>query len=176
MDRKRDELIAKVDGEREVTWEEVIRKSRVPKGDVSTAAKRMKEAFGIKRRPPRMKPSRSDSDEAERKRVCNRLRKLPAKHWTKDVCLFMDNKKLPFPKSVRGKKYVKQSRVRGHLRKRSEGLKKGYAKPDRRKHKANVGSTNICAGISKGTVRVWHYFDGPWCGDSAGVGERHFLQ
>ena len=55
MDRKRDELIAKVDGDREVTWDEVIRKSRVPKGDASTAAKRMKETFGIHRRIPRLK-------------------------------------------------------------------------------------------------------------------------
>ena len=167
MDRKRDELIVKADGDREVTWDVVIRKSRVPTGDASTAAKRMKESFGIKRRPPRLKPSRNDIDEAERKRICNQLRKLPAKYWTKSVCLYMDNKKWPFPRSVRGKKYVKQSRVRGHLRKRSEGLKKGCTKPDKRKHKANLGSINICAGIIKGKVRVWHYFDGPWCGAKA---------
>jgi len=43
--------------DREVTWDEVNRKSRVPKGDASTAAKRMKEAFGIKRRTPRFKPT-----------------------------------------------------------------------------------------------------------------------
>ena len=35
--RKRDDLIVKVDCDREVTWDEVIRKARVPKGDVSTA-------------------------------------------------------------------------------------------------------------------------------------------
>ena len=52
MDRKRDELIVKVDVDREVTWDEVNRKSRIPKGDASTDAKRMKEAFGIKRRTP----------------------------------------------------------------------------------------------------------------------------
>ena len=57
MDRKRDELIVKVDVDREVTWDEVNRKSRVPKGDASTAAKHMKEAFGIKRRTPRFKPT-----------------------------------------------------------------------------------------------------------------------
>ena len=57
MDRKRDELIVKVDVDREVTWDEVNRKSRIPKGDSSTAAKRMKEAFGIKRRTPRFKPA-----------------------------------------------------------------------------------------------------------------------
>ena len=56
MDRKRDALIAKADGDREVTWDEIIRKSRVPKGDVSTAAKHMKETFGIQRRTPGLKP------------------------------------------------------------------------------------------------------------------------
>ena len=72
MDRKRDELIAKVDGDREVTWDEIIRKPRVPKGDASTAAKRMKETFGIQRRTPRLKPFRNDIDKAERKRIQRR--------------------------------------------------------------------------------------------------------
>ena len=35
MDRKHDDLIVKVDWDREVTWDEVIHKLRVPKGDVS---------------------------------------------------------------------------------------------------------------------------------------------
>ena len=66
MDRKRDELIVKVDVDREVTWDEVNRKSRIPKGDSSTAVKRMKEVFGIKRRTPRFKATRSKINEAER--------------------------------------------------------------------------------------------------------------
>ena len=57
MDCKRDELIVTVDVDREVTWDEVNRKSRIPKGDASTAAKRIKEVFGIKRRTPRFKPA-----------------------------------------------------------------------------------------------------------------------
>ena len=79
----------------------------------------------------------------------------------------MDNKKWPFPRSVRGKKFIRQSRVRGHLRKRSEGLKKGYTKPDKRKHKGNIGGVNVCTGIINGKVRVWHYIDGPWSGSQA---------
>ena len=175
MDRKRDELIVKADGSWEVTWDEIIRKSRVPEGDASTAAKRMKGTFGIKRRNPRLKPIRNDIDEAERKRICNKLRKLPASYWTKSVCLYMDNKKWPFSTSVRGKKYIKQSRVRGHLRKRCEGLKKGYTKHDKRKHKANLGSTNVCAGTIQGKVRVLYYFDGPWCGDTASAIYRDII-
>ena len=57
MDRKRDELIVNVDVDREVTWDDVNRKSRVPKEDASTAIKHMKEVFGIKRRTPRFKPT-----------------------------------------------------------------------------------------------------------------------
>ena len=60
---KRDDLIVEVDWDREVSWDEVIRKSRVPKGDASTAAKRMKEAFGITRRTSRFKPTRGDINE-----------------------------------------------------------------------------------------------------------------
>ena len=55
-----------MDGDREVTWDEVNRKSRVPKGVASRAAQRMKEAFGIKRRTPRFKATRSKINEAER--------------------------------------------------------------------------------------------------------------
>ena len=66
LDRKHDDLIVKVDWDREVTWDEVSHKLRVPKADVSTAATLMKQAFGIKRRTPRFKATRSKINEAER--------------------------------------------------------------------------------------------------------------
>ena len=91
IDRVRDELITKTKGEREITWDEVIRKSRVPNVERSTAAKLMQAQFGVKARRPRAKLTRSDIDEAERKRLCGNLRKLPAKYWIRDVHLVMDN-------------------------------------------------------------------------------------
>ena len=84
MDRVRNELITKADGEREVTWGEVIRKSRVATVDRSTAAKHMHAELGVKPRRPRAKLTRNDIDEANRKRVANKLRKSPAEildHW-----------------------------------------------------------------------------------------------
>ncbi len=167
LDEVRQEMITKVDGERGVHWKDVMRKARIPTADESTVAKRVKEAFGVQARTPRLKPSRGDIDEAERKRIANKLRKHPPKFWTKDVHLFMDNKKWPYPRSLKGKKYLKQTRVRRHLRKRSEGLTKGFTKPDKRKHRSNLGGINMCAGIIKGRVRVWHYIDGTWNGDKA---------
>ena len=167
MNRVRDELITKTDGEREITWDEVVHKSRVPTVDRSTASKHMKEAFGVQARRPRAKLTRNDIDEAERKRICNTLRKLPRKYWTTSVHLTMDNKRWPFPKSMRGKKYLKKSKVRFVLRKGSEGLKKGYTKQDKRKHRTNLGGVSLVAGIIKGKVRIWHYLDGKWSGPKA---------
>ena len=57
MARKSNELLVKTDGVQEMTWEEIIRKLRVPKGDASTAIKHMQKAFSIKRRHPCLKPS-----------------------------------------------------------------------------------------------------------------------
>ena len=167
MDRVRNEIITKADGEREVTWGEVIQKSRVPTVDRSTAAKHMQVELGVKARRPRAKLTRNDIDEAGRKRIANKLRKLPRKYWTTDLHLTMDNKRWPFPRSLKGRKYVKKSKVRFVTRMGSEGLKKGYTKPDQRKHRTNLGGVTVVAGIIKGKVRIWHYLDGPWNGKRA---------
>ena len=93
MDRVRDELLTKADCEREISWDEVIRKARVRKVDRTTAAKHMKKELGVTALRPRAKLTRNDIDEANRKRICNRLRKLPSKYWTASVQLTMDNKR-----------------------------------------------------------------------------------
>ena len=65
LDRVRDELITKADTNYEVTWDDVIRKSRVPKVDRSTAAKHMKKSgFRVQWRAPRLKPSHGEMDKA----------------------------------------------------------------------------------------------------------------
>ena len=79
--------------------------------------------------PAREKPMRGEADEAERKRVCNKVRKLPVSYWLRRVLLYMDNTRWDAPTTAKGKKFVKMIKVRGHLRKRSEGLKKGFTKP-----------------------------------------------
>ena len=123
MDRARKLLIKKADGDREVIWGEVISKSRVLTVDPSTAAKHMKDKFGVTARPPRLKPARSKLDEADRKDKCSRLRKRTLKYWLHGVHLYMDNSKWAFPQSVKAKRFAKKLRVRGHLRTRAEGVK-----------------------------------------------------
>ena len=41
-------------------------------------------------------------------------------------------------------------------------MKPGYTNPDQRKHRTMLAGVNLVAGIIKGKVRIWHYFDGVW--------------
>ena len=167
MDRARDKLITQGDREREISWDEVVLKVRVPSVHRATAAKHMLRELGVKVLHPRAKLTRSKIDEAERKRIRNRLRKLPSNDWTSTIRLTMDNKRWPLPLSLLGKKSLRQTKVRFILRNKHGGLKKGYAKPDKREHRTNLGCVNVVAGITKWTDRIWHYFDGKWDAEKA---------
>ena len=104
LDRARLRLIQKADNDSEVHWEDVVRAARVPACDLTTVAKNMKTAgLDVCARRPRMKPSRNEIDEAERKRICNKWRKYPVSFWKK-IHLIMDNKIWPVPRTARGQK------------------------------------------------------------------------
>ena len=124
LDRKRVEMIEKADGQTEIHWKDVVKKARVPNVDRTTAAKTMRAAgCDVRWRPARMKPSRTVIDEVERKRICNKLCKLPASYWTETMDLYMDNKKWFAPNSVNGREFLNRMKARSHLRKNREGVK-----------------------------------------------------
>ena len=168
-DRARKQLIAKADGEGEVHWDDIIRKARIPRVHRTTLAKNMQVAgYGIGWRSPRLKPTRGQPDEAERKELCGKMRKFPVRFWQEEVDALIDCKRWPLPLTARGKSHLKRVRVRGHLRKKSEGLKKGFTKPDKNKHRMNTGgNAHLCAGIIGGRVRIWHYLPRAWSGQAA---------
>jgi hypothetical protein len=169
LDRTRKKLIGKAAGEHEVHWGDIIKAARVPDVERTTAAKNMKEAgFDIQWRTPRLKPMRGEADEVDRKRVCDKLRKLPLRFWVDDVDAYIDCKDWPIPRSARGKKYLNMARVRGHLRTKGEGLGAGFTKPDKKKHRVNTGgNAKLCAAIIGSRVRVWHYLQKGWGGQAA---------
>ena len=104
-----------------------------------------------------MKPDRSSADEAQRKEMCDKLRKLPRPLWTSKRDAYIDCKRWQMSRNVRGQQCLRKLRVRGHLRTPSEGLCRECTKPDKRKHRRNTGPhVNLCAGIIGGRVRVWH--------------------
>jgi hypothetical protein len=169
IDVTRDKEYEKVGGEGEIPLDTIRKRARAPEIHRTNVARSLERAgLGVKFRSPRQKPMRAAADEADRKRKCNKYRKLPSSFWQKTVVLYMDNKRWDIPTTAKGKRFLKMKKVRGHWRKRSEGLKKYYTKPNVKKHKVNVGgSVNVCAGIIGGRVRVWHYLPTRWCGDEA---------
>ena len=67
LGRVRVQLIEKADGEAEVHWDDIIMKARVPTVDRTTASTRWRAVgYDVRFRQPRLKPARSDIDEAQR--------------------------------------------------------------------------------------------------------------
>jgi len=160
----RKQLIKKAGGEKEVTWDKVIRMARVPKVHASTAARALDDAgIPVAWRPPREKPLRTEEHEKERLRISRQLKAKPLRFFTDTLDLSMDNKKWPVPTTLRGRAFLKMTKVRGHLRTRAEGLKPGFTKPNNRKNRINTGSSvNVCAAIINCRIRVWHYLPKKW--------------
>ena len=86
LDAARKRLIDEAKGEKEVHWDDVIEAARVPKVNRTTAAKSMRRAgYDIRWRAPRLKPGRTPEEDARRKELCDKYRKLPGALWTRIV-------------------------------------------------------------------------------------------
>ena len=168
IDAKRRQLIKKVDGRREVTWREVMRKARVCPVHPTTAKRALAAAgINIAARAPRQKPQRKGEHLEERMEVCRRWRYLPSDYFFRKVSFIIDNKRWPVPMTEDARAHLQKLKVRFHLRTRSEGLAPGFTKPNAKKHQRNTGgSVAVCAGICGDRVVMWKYIDGPW-GESA---------
>ena len=163
-------LIKDAAGESEIHWSDVIKKARVPKVHRSTAYRSLQNAgINVRARTPRQKPMRTKDHLHNRLRICRKWASLPATYFTNKIDLIMDNKKWDIPTSVVGKRFAKMKKVRFHLRTPNEGVKPGFTKPDKRKQRVNPGGkVDVCAGIIKGKIRLWHYLPKTnWCGKVA---------
>ncbi len=97
-------MIQKADSEHEVLCDDVVKASRVPSVHRTTAAKNIANAgHNVKFRKPRLKPWRSDIDEAERKRMRNKLRKAPTRYWQHTLDMHIDNKRWKLPVNSKGR-------------------------------------------------------------------------
>ena len=117
LNTTRKTLIKAAKGEREVRWGEIIRKSRVPTVDPTTAVRALRKAgIDVAARKPREEPMRSREHEEERVRLCAEWSKRPANFCTTSVHTIMDNKKLDIPTSAVGKRYSNMKKVCFHSR------------------------------------------------------------
>ena len=105
-----------------------------------------------------------------KKRVahCKKWRAKPPGYWEKTVDIIIDNRKFDVPTTERARSYMKQQRVRFHLRTPSEGTLPECTKPGRKKNKLNTGAqASVCAGISNGKIVLWEYLPKKWNGEIA---------
>lgn len=142
----------------------------MPDGDRTTVAKAfVRVGVPAKYRLSRQKPQRTEEHEEERERICGQLSRHPVKYFTGEniggVDLIIDNKKFPIPTTQKTREYLQKQNCRGQIRTPAEGLKKGFTKPDSKKHKINPGgSVNILAGVSGDRVILWKDVGSRWNG------------
>jgi hypothetical protein len=166
----RKDLIKKAKGEREIHWNEIIRKARVPDVHPTTAARALTDSgIQVAARKPREKPMRKPEHEHNRLEICTKWAKLPATYFADKIDLIMDNKKWDLPMTKIGKRFNKMKKVRFHLRTKEEGLRPGFTKPKGNKQRVNTGGkVDVCAGIIGGKIKLWHYLPKQnWCGKVA---------
>ena len=120
LDSARKRLIQKAKGQSEVHMDDVMRAARVTNVTKGTVSRHF-ATLGVSWRTPRGEPLRDESDMMERVDMCQRWKRLPNDYFTDRVDAIIDNKVFPIPTYKRAKIHAKKSRVRGHLRRRSEG-------------------------------------------------------
>jgi hypothetical protein len=168
INKARKVLLKKANNEKEVTWDDCRRAAKAPACHPTTVARSFaREGFDVKARRPREKPQREKHHVDERLEVTTRWSRYPENYWS-DLDLIIDNKRFKVPTFKRAVKYLKEAKIRRHLRTRSEGVKKECVKPSLRKQKMNPGgSVHILCGISRGKVVLWHNVGRKWNGDVA---------
>lgn len=161
LDKIRMKLLKKAKGLEEVTLQHIQKVARLDVND-STLSRAFK-SIGVSWRSPREKPPRTEEQEAGRKKWADIYRKKPVSFWTDKVDMYIDCKKFALPLSARSKAAAARAKVRGALRKRSEGLASEIIRPSAKKHRYNPGAQAwVLGGIMGTKIRVWHYIDGRW--------------
>ena len=79
----------------------------------------------------------------------------------------MDNKTFVLPLTPKQRAKFKKTRVTGHLRKKSEGTKRGCTKPRQQHAWLGIPSVTISAAVAKDRVVMWHAHTEPWNGATA---------
>lgn len=162
LDKARKALQKESKGMREVTLQMVKKRARV-KADDTTVARALKADLGIQWRSPREKPQRTPQQDEARMAWCSTRMHLKEEYWLSKVHMYIDCKKFQLPLHTRHRQVKASLKVRGVLRKRSEGLVRHLTKPSPTRHRATSGAPAwVLAGVMGDRIRVWHYISTRW--------------
>ena len=166
--RARIAKIQKHKGAKYVSWDVIAHAARARKVHRTTVARAfIREGILARFRPSRAKPQRTEEHERERKDICGRMRRWPTSYFTDHIDLIIDNKTFSLPTTPAAREHQQKQQVHGQIRTPSEGIKKGFTKPNPKRHRKFLGGTaHVCAGIAKGRFVLWEYYT-KWSGSTA---------
>jgi hypothetical protein len=167
LEQARKRLIKNADSEERVTYDDIIQEADL---DVEPSNRVVAEYFrkeaGVMYRKPRDKVHLSDKDVATRFERAKQWVKRPSGYWKRNVHCYLDNKSFCLPLTAAQRKQLRQTKVTGHLRKKSEGVKRGFVKAKTKHSFIGMPSVNISAAVAKDRVIMWHV-NKKWCGQAA---------
>lgn len=160
------ELIAKANGQKEVTVAQLKRSARC-KASERTILNALHERRVYFRRM-REKPVLTDQDRKDRLAFAKEHAGKPASWWRQKVHLHIDVKRFPVFLHGDARRFAAQQGVRGAYRTPGDGLGAAYVRPGRAlKYNAGAKAAEVLAGVGDGGVKVWEYVEGNWSADQA---------
>ena len=161
-----EEMVAKADGQYEVTVSMVRRRARL-RCTERTLSKKL-HAKGVYFRKLREKPVLTADDVKDRFRFAKSFKSKRKAWWAKNVDIHLDNHCFKVATAARGRRLLAMRRVRGVYRSKGKGLKPGYVKASKALRQ-NTGAPGVlvAGGVGHGRVLVWHVICGRWGGAEA---------
>lgn len=167
-DAARKRLLKRADSQHRVTWPMVIEEAGLQNaGCQRTICDSLRRELGVQYRPARKKIGLVEEDAKKRLAVAKQWARRPVRYWTDNVHGYVDNKCFVLPLTPKQRLRYRQTRVLGHLRTKSEGLKRGCTKPRDKHCWQGFPSVTVTAMVARDKVVLWHYQDKPWCGTTA---------
>lgn len=166
-DRARERLLKQANNERRVTWAMVIDEAGLQNlGCHRTICDTLRRELRVAFRPARKKIGLIEDDAKKRLKMAKTWKRKPSRFWSNDVHGYVDNKNFVLPLTPNQRRRYRQTRVTGHLRKKSEGLKRGFTQPRQKHSWIGYPSVTVTAMVARDRVILWEYQD-KWNGQVA---------
>lgn len=164
--RELKKMLKEANGKKEITLGMLQRRAKC-KASLRCMRKHLHQA-GIRFRRPRTKCLLSKEDVKERFRFAKKYRLKSTSWWLKHLQLHIDLKSFPVYANAKARDHAARREVRGHYRKRGEGLEEWYVtQPKDQKFNTGHKPCRIAAGVGNGRVCLWEEIKGNWTGAKA---------
>ena len=168
LERARVRLIKKQDNEAMVRYQDIVDEADL---DCDPCLRTVQDFFRneeqVRMRTPRLHVGLAEKDAQKRFQVAKVWKKRPGSYWSTKVHAYHDVKGFVMPLTPAQRKKYKQTKITGHLRKRSEGTARGFTKPRTNHSWLGMPSVDVAAAVSGDKVIMWHYVTKPWNGQKA---------